>query len=227
MQNWIVVAFMLIGAVFVLRSDFTAIFTQKSDDVWLGYLSLILAGLFLGHVLRILWRRVPGQWRSSLAALALVAIFGLVEFRDEISNVFKGYEFSNRPLAALATTKSESQVSRSWDGHFRTLATINGTEIAVLVDTGASLVLLRYQDAKNVGVNIEALDFSIPVTTAMGRSVVAPVVFDKVQVGSVTVPRVRGAVARPGELHASLLGMSFLEGLLETVIRKDRLILRN
>ena len=102
MQNWIVVALLTIVGIFFLRSDFSAIFHQKSDDLWLGYLALIVIGVFLGHILRFTWRNVPANWRSSVAALGLVMLFGLVGFRDDISNVFKGYERSNIPLAAFA-----------------------------------------------------------------------------------------------------------------------------
>jgi len=42
----------------------------------------------------------------------------------------------------------------------------------------------------------------------------------------VVVRNVEGAVAMPGELHNSLLGMSFLEQLTETVIRRNAMILR-
>jgi len=130
------------------------------------------------------------------------------------------------PYAAVATAPLEATLNRAWDGHFRTIARINGGDIGVLVDTGASLILLRYDDAMRAGVDPALLDFNIPLTTASGRSHVAPFQFSQVRIGGVVVYNVRGAVAMPGELHNSLLGMSFLEQLSETVIRKDAMILR-
>lgn len=130
------------------------------------------------------------------------------------------------PYAAVATAPLEATLNRAWDGHFRTIARIDNGDIGILVDTGASLILLRYDDAIRAGVDPAVLDFNIPLTTASGRSYVASFQFSQVRIGGVVVRNVEGAVARPGELHNSLLGMSFLEQLTETVIRKDAMILR-
>ncbi|NOR62763.1 MAG: TIGR02281 family clan AA aspartic protease [Rhodobacteraceae bacterium] len=130
------------------------------------------------------------------------------------------------PFAAVATAPLEATLNRAWDGHFRTIARIDNGDIGVLVDTGASLILLRYDDAMRAGVDPALLDFDIPLTTASGRSYVALHQFSQVRIGGVVVRNVAGAIAMPGELHNSLLGMSFLEQLTETVIRRDAMILR-
>ncbi len=130
------------------------------------------------------------------------------------------------PYAAVATAPLEATLNRAWDGHFRTIARIDGGDVGVLVDTGASLILLRYDDAMRAGVDPALLDYNIPLTTASGRSFVARYQFSQVRIGGVVVRNVEGAIAMPGELHNSLLGMSFLEQLRETVIRKDAMILR-
>ncbi len=130
------------------------------------------------------------------------------------------------PYAAVATAPLEATLNRAWDGQFRTIARIDGGDVGVLVDTGASLILLRYDDAMRTGVDPALLDFNVPLTTASGRSYVAYFQFSQVRIGGVVVRNVEGAVAMPGELHSSLLGMSFLEQLTETVIRKDAMILR-
>ncbi len=130
------------------------------------------------------------------------------------------------PFAALASAPMEATLNRAWDGHFRTIARIDGGDIGVLVDTGASLVLLRYDDAMRAGVDPATLDYNVPLTTAGGRSYVALIQFSQVRIGGVVAHNVKGAVAKPGELHTSLLGMSFLDYLSETVIRKNAMILR-
>jgi len=130
------------------------------------------------------------------------------------------------PYAAVATAPLEATLNRAWDGHFRTIAKIDGAHIGVLVDTGASLILLRYDDAVRAGVDPALLNFNVPLTTASGQSFVARFQFSQVRIGGVVVRNVSGAIAQPGALHNSLLGMSFLEQLTETVIRKDAMILR-
>lgn len=126
-------------------------------------------------------------------------------------------------LAAVAT----SSVPRERDGHFRADAIVAGGAVEVLVDTGASIVLLTWEDAVNTGIDLKALTFDLPVLTANGQSFVAGITLDTVAIGNVEVHNVRAAVAQPGQLHASLLGMSFLGEIEEAVIRKDALILRN
>lgn len=134
---------------------------------------------------------------------------------------------NSTPIVAVASTGATSDVPRESDGHFRAATIINGHAVEMLVDTGASVVLLTYKDALLAGIDIGALNFNVPVLTANGRSHVATFTVDEIAVGSVIVKNIRGAVAEKGQLHASLLGMSFLGAIEEAVIRKDRLILRN
>jgi len=130
-------------------------------------------------------------------------------------------------VATLSTGPVSSDVMLGWDGHFRADATLNGRVVKMLVDTGASLVLLTDHDARAAGIAVDSLDFDLPILTANGRGHVASITLPVLSVGDVVVRRVRAAVAAPGQLHASLLGMSFLGEIDEAVIRRDRLILRN
>ena len=97
----------------------------------------------------------------------------------------------------------------------------------MLVDTGASVVLLTYEDAVAAGIAVETLDFDVPILTANGRGYVASITLGEVSISGVSAKNIRGAIAQPGQLHASLLGMSFLGAIEEAAIRKDRLILTN
>jgi len=97
----------------------------------------------------------------------------------------------------------------------------------MLVDTGASVILLSHEHAKSIGISVHALDYSVPVITASGRSYVATIVLDDVDVGGVTLHNVEAAVALEGLLDSSLLGMTYLGALKEVVLRGDEMILRN
>jgi aspartyl protease family protein len=97
----------------------------------------------------------------------------------------------------------------------------------LMVDTGASMVLLPYEKVRALGIQPEALDFSLPVRTANGVSTVAPVRLSSIKIGPIAVFDLEAAVARPGLLDTGLLGMSFLDRLRESSFRGDRLILRN
>lgn len=102
------------------------------------------------------------------------------------------------------------QLPRGRDGHFHANASINGRTIPVLVDTGATLVALSYEDAQAAGVSVNAGDFRYVSQTANGQARFARVTLDQVRIGNVSVRNVEAAVSQPGKLGTTLLGMSFL-----------------
>jgi aspartyl protease family protein len=110
-------------------------------------------------------------------------------------------------------------------GHYRTRAEINGRPVQVMVDTGASMVALSYEDARLVGLTLRDSDFTHRVSTANGFGRVAPVTIDRISIGDITVRDVPGAVMEAGKLGTSLLGMSFLSRLQRVDMRSGTLIL--
>ncbi|MEZ0214236.1 MAG: TIGR02281 family clan AA aspartic protease [Xanthobacteraceae bacterium] len=127
----------------------------------------------------------------------------------------------------LATgTGPAVEVARGRDGDFDIRVQINETRIAMLVDTGASSVVLTPDDARSAGLPVEFLRYDIPIDTANGRGKAASVVLDRVTVGDLTERRIPALVAAPGALKKSLLGMSFLSRLESFEMRGERLVLR-
>lgn len=102
------------------------------------------------------------------------------------------------------------ELTRLRDGHFHAEAYVNGRPISVLVDTGATLVVLTYEDARAAGVPVSDADFIHWSNTANGRARFASVKLDDVRIGDVIVRNVAAAVSEPGRLQKTLLGMSFL-----------------
>lgn len=166
---------------------------------------------------------VRGGGVSVLIALALVAYAHSELAKQTAARAFNGAP----PTIAVASAPGEVELQRTYDGHFRARARIGDAEIGLMLDTGASIVLLRHDDARRIGLDMDGLIFSTPVTTANGRAMVAPVTLKTIRIGDVQVENVRAAVAQQGNLHTSLLGMSFLGELEEVSIRRDRMTLRN
>jgi len=98
-------------------------------------------------------------------------------------------------------------------GHFVTKAEIDGTDITVMVDTGASVVALSYEDADAIGLRPHSLTYNAPVLTANGAINAARVTLRRVEIDGVTVRDVEGMVLPAGAMSGSLLGMSFLSHL--------------
>ena len=93
---------------------------------------------------------------------------------------------------------------------------INGREIRTLIDTGASHVSLRYEDARRLGIYLGTSDFNMVSQTANGSARIAPVMLNDIQIGDIRVYGVQGFVGEPGKKFVTLLGMSFLKKLEKT-----------
>lgn len=126
----------------------------------------------------------------------------------------------------VVTPEGEVVAARKMDGSFMIQGKVNGHDTTFIFDTGASTVVLRAEHAKALGFKLENLNYSIPVSTANGSALAAPVVIESLSVGPITERNVRALIARDGVLHANLLGMTFLERLGSYEVRGNRLILR-
>lgn len=184
--------------------------------------------LSLGGILRLL---VRGQRANLIGASACIALLigavGLYSARDDVAHAWQSLRGQMVPSLALSRTGGEVELRRGWDGHYRADAEVNGVPVRMMVDTGATIVLIPEELADDFGLDLGALDYSLPVATANGPSAVAPVRIASLRIGSIVLHGVDAAVARPGRLQFPLLGMSFLERMHETSFRGDRLILRH
>lgn len=111
------------------------------------------------------------------------------------------------------------------NGHFFTAAEINGRDIDVMVDTGATLVALTYDDAARAGIFVKPSDFTQTAQTANGITRVAPVTISQVRIGDILVRNVSAVVSHRGASERTLLGMSFLGRLSRVEMRGTTLVL--
>lgn len=130
------------------------------------------------------------------------------------------------PAVRPTTRGPVVEINAESNGHFNAEAEINGRAIEVMIDTGATMVALSYEDAERAGIRLNDNDFTRAVSTANGVARVAPVTLDRVAVGNILVRDVPAAVAEPGRLKTSLLGMSFLSRLSRFDMRSGRLVMQ-
>lgn len=198
----------------------------------------------------------PSEFGALAYYLALVAFVGsavLVLFRERLSRALVaalfwvmvgliltiGYTFraefrglANRVVSELipghAAQRGERTVEivRGRGGDFQVAAQINGTRVAMALDTGASAVVLSQEAAKAAGLPLQLLSYSVHIDTANGRARAAPVTLDRVAVGDIVERSVPALIAQPGQLRISLLGMSFLNRLEGWEVRGDKLLMR-
>ena len=117
------------------------------------------------------------------------------------------------------------EVVRGHGGDFSVAAHINGTRVPMVLDTGATSVVLT-QEAAKAGLPIEVLNYTVNIDTANGRTRAAAVTLDRVAVGGLTERAVPALVVQSGHLKNNLLGMSFLNRLESWEVRGDRLRMR-
>jgi len=110
-------------------------------------------------------------------------------------------------------------------GHFKVDARIEGRHLDFMVDTGASLVIIRESDASRIGVRPMRSDYTATVSTANGKIKAAPVKLDRVEVGGITVYDVPALVLPDEALWQNLLGMTFLSRLKRYEYANGRMVL--
>ncbi|MDU6833269.1 MAG: TIGR02281 family clan AA aspartic protease [Bradyrhizobium sp.] len=104
-------------------------------------------------------------------------------------------------------------------------AKINGVTAPMVVDTGATSVVLTYETAKAAGLPLELLNYDVDVETAGGHTKAARLTLDRLAIGRLVERSVPALVVPHGQMKTNLLGMSFLDRLERWEVRSDRLML--
>lgn len=228
MLFWPIVILMLAVLALALGNPpYPDLMGDDPEGMRLVYLTVLATGMMFAGAGRMLLR---GGRRTLVHAAIWCGIFAGVftayTFRSEGRLVIDRLRGELMPSVALTRSEGEAELRRAWDGHYRAEAEVNGTSLRLLVDTGASMVMIPYEQVAAIGIDPATLAYTVPVTTANGPSTVAPIRIASIRIGPIVVSDVPAAVAQPGRLRTGLLGMSFLDRLSETTFRGDRLILR-
>lgn len=167
-------------------------------------------------------------------AIWLVIILALVSaylYRDDFRRFGDRLLAGLMPGRAVVVTTGDGQqeivLNKSMGGHFEVNVMVNGQEVHMLVDTGASAVVLSSEDAGMIGLNPENLAYTVSVMTANGRTTAAPVTLSEVAIGPIVRRNIQALVTSEGQLDQSLLGMSFLSTLGSMQMRTDELRLHD
>jgi aspartyl protease family protein len=162
-------------------------------------------------------------WNKTLQQVAVWAMI--------FTGVAAGYglwEDINRqgdiPRQAYEASSGSVTLPRARDGHYYLTATINGTPLRFVVDTGATDMVLTRADAEAAGLSPDRLNYLGRASTANGEVRTAYVRLDEVELGGVRDTDVP-AVVNEGEMRQSLLGMGYLQRWGRIEITNGELIL--
>ncbi|APF38665.1 TIGR02281 family clan AA aspartic protease [Chelatococcus daeguensis] len=130
------------------------------------------------------------------------------------------------PAPSPASGTSE-HLTKDRNGHFVAAAHINGVAVRMLVDTGASLVVLNEDDAARVGMRPFPSDYRHRLNTANGVTLGARSILREVRLGSIVVRDVDAVILKREALATGgLLGMSFLSRLGGFETTADTMVLK-
>lgn len=197
----------------------------RPGEADLGELGALAAGLILAAILiPAVFGSYRGRAGSALRDLLSWVVIGVVllagySYREELGRIaFRIAGELSPPGASIGVEQGQAgeravRIRKRGDGHFVARVSVDGASVTMLVDTGASAVVLRQADARLLGVDTRSLRYTVPVQTANGLAYAAHARLREVSVGSITMRNVDALVAQPGVLKESLLGMSFLSRL--------------
>ena len=157
-----------------------------------------------------------------MATAGAVVAYGdpeqIARARVNISQIFGSITAAPAPAPAV-------QIARGQGGEFAFRAKINGVSTPMVIDTGATSVVLTWETAKAIGLPIEMLEYNVDLETAGGHTKAARLTLDRLAVGKLVEKSVPALVVQRGQMKTNLLGMSFLDRLESWGVRADTLSL--
>jgi aspartyl protease family protein len=164
--------------------------------------------------------------RFLLVLLMLAATAGAVVAYKDPEQVARASDSVSDMLRGRTGSKARAvQIARGQGGEFALHARINGVNTPMVIDTGATSVVLTWETAKAAGLPLELLEYNVDVETASGHTRAARLTLDRLAIGKLVERSVPALVVPRGQMKTNLLGMSFLDRLERWEVRADRLML--
>jgi len=164
--------------------------------------------------------------RVLLVILMLAATAGAVVAYGDSKQLARAGDTVSELMRRRVTSPARSvQIPRGQTGEFALHARINGVKAPMVIDTGATSVVLTYETAKAAGLPLELLEFDVDVETAGGHTRAARLTLDRLAIGKLVERSIPALVVPRGQMKTNLLGMSFLDRLERWEVHADRLML--
>ncbi|MGQ5718670.1 TIGR02281 family clan AA aspartic protease [Pseudochrobactrum asaccharolyticum] len=196
-----------------------------ADAAYMSIFGVVVAAGLLGS-------GIPLNHMVRNIAIWAVIILGLVtgyQYQYELKNIANRVTAGLIPGTAISGNNADGSetvsISQSANGHFEVNALVNDQRVNFMVDTGASTIVLTQADAQRVGIDTSELKYTIPVSTANGRTMAATVPLQEIKIGNIVRYDLRALVSQEGQLNGSLLGMNFMNSLSAYSVQRDQLIL--
>jgi aspartyl protease family protein len=164
--------------------------------------------------------------RLLLVLLLMAATAGAVVAYGDPERIARASDSVAEMLRKRAASPVRAvQITRGQGGEFTLHARINGVSAPMVVDTGATLVVLTQETARAAGLPLELLTYNVDLETAGGHTKAARLTLDRLAIGNLVERSVPALIVPHGQMKTNLLGMSFLDRLERWEVRPDRLVL--
>ena len=165
--------------------------------------------------------------------LASLGFFALSIYAPDVAqdllrrgkDAFVAFQQGQEPVQVETNAKDNDaggyvRIRSDRSGHYVTDIDFNGRRMRAIVDTGATLIALRYEDARALGLVTPNDRFDIKVSTANGTARAKRITLRSVRIGAIQIENVEAMVLDEGMLGQNLLGMSFLKRLARFEFKK-------
>lgn len=152
-------------------------------------------------------RLVRFAFSLGLLAFLIFILLSQAPYQPELSRIT-----STLGLDDQHVTGKELRVAMAPDGHFWVVASINGVERRMLIDSGATVTAISQATARQANVDIGLGLAPVVLRTANGVARAETGKVDELRVGNI-VARNLAIVTSPGLGQLDVLGMNFLSKL--------------
>lgn len=155
---------------------------------------------FVGRIVRF-------AFSLGLLAFLIFILMQQAPYQPELARLTDRLGLDDQQVAG-----KELHVKMSPDGHFWVLASINGVERRMLVDSGATVTAISERTARDAKVNSGTGLAPVVLQTANGAAPAQTGKVDELRVGNIVARNLR-IVTSPGLGRLDVLGMNFLSKL--------------
>jgi aspartyl protease family protein len=219
--------FAVIGVLIVLVARHGGVMAGLDDHDQLSLVYKIGVLILVGSVaLRMFRDRFGEAIQTALmwVVVAMVLVAGYT-YRFELKDV--GDRVMSELVPGYTATRGRTvELARSGTGEFQIATQVNGARVPMVLDTGATSVMLTRDAAIAAGLPVEMIKYTVNIETANGRAHAAAATIDRIAIGGIVERAVPALIAQPGTLKTSLLGMSFLSRLQGWEVRGDKVVMR-
>lgn len=152
-------------------------------------------------------RLVRVAFSVGLLAFLIFVVLQQAPYQPELARFTQSLGLDEQKVAG-----KELRVRMSPDGHFWAVATINGVQRRMLIDSGATITAVSEQTAREAKIDAGTGFAPVVLRTANGATPAKTGSIDELRVGNIVARNLK-IVTSPGLGNLDVLGMNFLSKL--------------